>query len=186
MDRLVRVYRAVLGGLVTIVLAALLAIMGMQIVARYGFNASLIWAEEMCRYLLIWASFLAAALSYERGEVAAVTMLRDALPRVAGLVMAIVVNMLGVVLLVVLVWYGLRYAARIGSSPVPALKFLMTDMFGPGTPVPSMYWVYFALPLGLALLALRIAADIVLYARMIATGEHAGDLRASQGMEHAQ
>jgi TRAP-type C4-dicarboxylate transport system permease small subunit len=136
-------------------LIVLLAVMTAQIVLRYGFSTSLIWAEEACRYLLIWVSFLAAMLAYERGEIASVPMLRDALPRRWGLVLAILANLAGIVLLAVLIRTGLDY----------------------GVPVPRMFWVYVALPVGLTLFALRLAADIVLYARMIGSGGHARDLR---------
>ena len=36
--------------------------MGMQICARYIFNSSLSWPEEICVYLLIWMGLL--SLSY--------------------------------------------------------------------------------------------------------------------------
>lgn len=177
MNRLAEFCRSALWYLIVAILLVLLIVMGTQILFRYGFNSSLIWAEEMCRYLLIWVSFLACALAYERGEVAGVTLLRDSLPRVAGILLAIVSNLLAIVLLCTLVVYGLQYAARVGSQPVPALGFILPDIFGPDVTVPSMYWVLVALPVGLAMLAVRLAVDIVLYGRMLATGRHAADLR---------
>jgi len=164
-------------------LIVLLTVMTLQIVLRYGFSMSLIWAEEVCRYLLVWVSFLAAVLAYERGEIASVPMLRDALPPRPGLALAILANLLGIVLLSVLVYYGFVYASRLGSSPIPAMKFLLGDLFGPDFPVPTVFWVYVALPVGLALFALRLAMDIVLYARMFGTGERASDLRLSTEIE---
>ena len=38
-------------------LVAMTAIIFWQVVARYLFNSSLIWAEELCRYLLLWQTF---------------------------------------------------------------------------------------------------------------------------------
>ncbi len=178
-----RYFDAVVSTILIWMLIVLLAVMTVQIVLRYGFSTSLIWAEEICRYLLVWVSFLAAVLAYERGEIASVPMLRDALPPNAGLVLAIVANLLGIVLLSVLVWYGFVYANRLGSSPIPAMKFLLGDLFGPDFPVPRVYWVYIALPVGLALFALRLAMDIVLYARMIGTGARASDLRLATEIE---
>lgn len=184
MSRLKRGYVAVLRFAITAMLMALLLIMGVQIVLRYGFSSSLIWAEESCRYLLIWISFLAVSLSYERGEIASVNMLRDALPRRAGLFLSMLSNALGVVLLAVLVLYGFRYAQRLGAAPIPAMHFLFGDLFGPDAPVPGMFWVYLALPVGMGMLAVRLLVDVVLYARMLSTGEHARDLRDGEGLEH--
>ena len=179
------VYERVLGHLLVVMLAALLLLMGTQIVLRYGFSSSLIWAEEICRYLLVWSSFLAVAVAYERGEIASVTMLRDALPRRGGLLLAIVANLLGIVLLGALVYYGYIYAQRLGAPPIPGMRFLMNDLFGPGAASPSMFWVYVALPVGLTLFAVRLAIDVFHYARMMTTGEHAGDLRDAAELESA-
>ena len=65
----VGVYRAAIRHALAAVMAILLAIMVLQVFFRYGLNASLIWAEEICRYLLIWASFLACGIAYARGEI---------------------------------------------------------------------------------------------------------------------
>jgi TRAP-type C4-dicarboxylate transport system permease small subunit len=177
-------YRRVLRMAIILILLAMLAVMGLQIVCRYVLNASLIWAEEMCRYLLIWVSFLACADAYERGEIAAVTMVRDALPRRAGLMLAIAVNALGIVLMSVLVVYGLRYAQMIGSQPIPAVRFVLVDLFGAAAPTaPSMFWVYAALPVGLAMLAVRLLVDTVRLARMLPGGGHARDLHLPAGTE---
>lgn len=43
-------------------LAAMTLIMGIQICARYLFNYSLSWSEEITRFLFIWAGFL--SISY--------------------------------------------------------------------------------------------------------------------------
>lgn len=178
-----RFFDAAVSRILIAMLIVLLGVMTAQIVLRYGFASSFIWAEEVCRYLLVWVSFLAAMLAYERGEIASVPMLRDALPRKAGLVLAIAANLAGIILLSVLVWYGLVYAGRLGASPIPAMKFLMADLFGPQFPVPTMYWVYVALPVGLALFAFRLATDIVLYIRMMSTGGWARDLRDAGEIE---
>lgn len=178
-----RFFDAVVSTILIWMLIVLLAVMTVQIVLRYGFSTSLIWAEEVCRYLLVWVSFLAAMLAYERGEIASVPMVRDMLPPRAGLALAMLANLLGIVLLCTLVWYGFVYAGRLGSAPIPAMKFLLGDLFGPDFPVPKVYWVYIALPVGLSLFALRLATDIVLYARMMSTGERAADLRDAGEIE---
>ncbi|PTE13432.1 TRAP transporter small permease [Pseudogemmobacter blasticus] len=172
-----RTFDAILSTCLIWMLVVLLGVMLVQIFLRYGFSTSLIWGEEVCRYLLVWVSFLGAILAYERGEIASVPMLRDALPRRLGLVLAMFANACGVVLLAVLVWYGCIYAHRLGSAPIPAMKFLLGDLFGPDVAVPSMFWIYVALPVGLALFALRLAMDILLYARMMNRGQRASDLR---------
>lgn len=177
------IYRKGLRWLLIATLLTLLSIMGLQIFCRYALNASLIWAEEMCRYLLVWVSFLACAEAYERGEIAAVPILRDALPRRAGLALAILVNLLAIALMGTLTVYGLRYADMIGQQPIPAARFLLNDLFGAPDLAPAMFWVFAALPVGLSILTVRLAIDVVLYTRMFAGGGNAADLRAPAGLE---
>lgn len=157
--------------LITLI-AALLVLMTTQIVMRYGFNSSLLWAEEMCRYMLIWLSFLGIARAYERGEVAALSFLSLALPRVPALILGAACALLSLALCALLIWYGLKFADLAGNSKIPALRFILEDLFGETAPdAPVIYWVYVALPVGMALVGLRLIGDMVLCLRAIATGK---------------
>lgn len=181
LESLARYGRRGMAALFVALIATLLIVMCLQIVFRYGFNASLIWAEELCRYLLIWASFLGCAAAYERGEIAAVTILRDAAPGRIGLAIAILGNLLILGLLGTLVVYGLTYAERIGSQPVPALRFLLDDLAGAGDSAPAMYWVYLALPIGMGMLGLVVLAETVRAALLFVRGGSLADLGAHDG-----
>ncbi len=154
------------------VVSALLVLMTAQIVMRYGFNSSLLWAEEMCRYMLIWLAFLGVAMSYERGEVAALTFVSNGLPQRGALVLAMFTTFLSMIMCLLLIWYGWRFANIAGGSQVPAMRFILTDIFGENAPeAPRIFWIYIALPVGFGLLALRLLADIVLCAKALGTGE---------------
>ncbi|MCX7823470.1 MAG: TRAP transporter small permease [Syntrophobacterales bacterium] len=41
-------------------------VMGVQVVARYVFNHSLFWSEEVGRILLVWLTFLGSTIAYKR------------------------------------------------------------------------------------------------------------------------
>lgn len=43
------------------ILVLMTVIMGVQVVARYLFNYSLSWTEEITRYLFVWAGFLSVS-----------------------------------------------------------------------------------------------------------------------------
>lgn len=169
-------YFAIRWLLVTLI-AVLLVLMTTQIVMRYGFNASLLWAEEMCRYLLIWLSFLGLVLAYERGEIAALNILSSAMPRVPALLLAALCALLSLALCVALVWFGLMFADLAGGSRIPAMRFILEDLFGENAPAaPQTFWIYIALPVGMALISLRLVADIVLFLRAIGTGQTLPDI----------
>lgn len=176
------VFRTGLKALLVALMATLLSVMTAQVIARYGFNSSLLWSEELCRYLLVWSSFLAMIFAYERGEIAALSILANALPRVPALMLAIVGGVLSAAMCLALAYYGYIYAELAGSQPIPALSFIYEDLFGSAAPeAPHVFWVYVALPLGMSLLALRIFVDIVSYMRAWVKGQSLQDLAAHDG-----
>lgn len=177
-------FRSVLKGMLITIIGALLTVMTAQIVMRYGFNSSLLWAEEICRYMLIWLAFLGAALSYERGEVAALTFLSNALPRRGALMLAMFTIGLSLGMCLLLVWYGWRFSNLAGGSQIPAMRFILSDIFGDNAPeAPRIFWVYLALPVGMGLLAVRLAADVVLCAKALGSGGTLGQvlMRRAEG-----
>ncbi len=169
---MLRKIRSALAGMLVFIIGALLTLMTLQIVMRYGFNSSLLWAEEMCRYMLIWLAFLGVAMSYERGEVAALTFVSAFLSRRPALILGMITAFLSLSLCLLLVWYGWRFANLAGSSRIPAMRFILGDIFGAGAPdAPTIFWIYVALPFGMTLVALRLAADIVLCGRALSSGQ---------------
>ena len=48
-------------------LTMLVAVVLLQVVARYVFFQPPVWTEELARYLMIWAGLLGATLSFKRG-----------------------------------------------------------------------------------------------------------------------
>lgn len=180
--RLTGMIRAGLGGAMVAIVAALLALMTAQIVLRYGFNASLLWVEEVCRYLLIWLTFIAAVFALERGEVAALSLLGEMLPPRPALVVAILATLASAAFCLLLARYGWIFAERAGGAPIPAFGFLFADLFGPAAPAaPTTFWVYVALPFGAGLMALRLIADAVLLARALPAGLRPEAALARQG-----
>ncbi|GHF46317.1 TRAP transporter small permease [Seohaeicola zhoushanensis] len=174
-----RPFRLVLRWFLTTLVGALLVLMTTQIVLRYGFNASLLWAEEVCRYMLIWLAFLALVMAFERGEIAALGFLAEALPRVPGLLLAIFGAGLSLMLCLLLAWYGWIYAERAGNAPIPAAGFILESLFGAeAPPTPGRFWVYVALPVGMVLLSLRLAGDIVNCLVAIGSGRSLGEVFA--------
>ncbi|MXQ07343.1 TRAP transporter small permease subunit [Alphaproteobacteria bacterium GH1-50] len=164
------IYRRVLRVILIAMLAVLLAVMSAQVVMRYGFNSSLIWSEELCRYLLIWISFLGLIAAYERGEVAALSFLTRVLPRVPAYGIAILGRVASLVLLVTIIRYGWLYAERAGGQAIPAARFILEEL-GQSGPIPTIFWVYIALPLGMGLVALRILFEVAALARGLYRGE---------------
>jgi TRAP-type C4-dicarboxylate transport system permease small subunit len=161
-------YHAVLAGLAVLLLGLIVAIMGAQVFARYMLNASMIWAEETCRYLLVWLSFLFAGLAYSRGELASVAVLTDKLGARAALWLGLATRALIVVFLVGLAWWGWRFAAFNASLTIPSLGFIATDLFGADRPFElSMAFVHAAVPVGSLMLAGHVLVSMAMDLRRL-------------------
>ncbi len=48
---------------ITLALTAMTSAVFLQVILRYGFSMGLPWAEELARYLMIWAGFFGASLA---------------------------------------------------------------------------------------------------------------------------
>ncbi len=138
----------------------ILVVTSVQVFDRYFLNDTPPWAEELCRALLIWTCFLFAGIAFQRGEMAAVTMLTSFLPRRLRALVMVPAYLLTCVFLVAMVYYGWLYAERNFIQTVPGLDILLEQLTGSTAGVP-IFWVYLAVPVGCAILALHIFASAV-------------------------
>lgn len=138
----------------------IVVIMTAQVVARYLFNASLIWAEELCRVLLVWQTFLFVGLAYRRGELVAVDVLPELLTPKLRLALKILVSIPVLAFLWLMAVNGYDYASRFQNQVIPAVDFIWMSVVGEGLGV-SVFWVYVSVCIGSALLSLHVLASIV-------------------------
>lgn len=78
MSRAEAMFLAVHRVLVALVLAAVFAIVFMNVVGRYGFGHSFAWVEEAARHLMILGAFAGAGLALREGRLVAITTLQTA------------------------------------------------------------------------------------------------------------
>ena len=82
-----------------------------QIICRTWFT-SLTWAEEACRFLLIWASFLGATCVYRHSGNIAVTFVQDFFPAGVRGWIRVFVHAVCMLLFAVLFYYGVLYCGK--------------------------------------------------------------------------
>ena len=156
---IVRWYLQALRFLAGVCMALIVGIMIAQVIARYVVGDSLIWAEELCRYLLIWLTFLVLGMAYSQGEFVALDFVPSRLsPRwtwVLSAVMAVpILAFLGL-----MSWHGYDFAARFDRQTIPALDFIWESLTGNPLGL-SIRWVYVSVTVGLSLMALHVIADL--------------------------
>ena len=153
-DTVRRGYIGVIGGVAALMMAITVVVTCVQVFSRYVVGSSLIWAEEVCRYMLVWTSFLVAGLAFQRGELAAMDLLKDMMPRWLRTLVLVPCYLASVAFLLMLAWYGWEYAQTNRSQAMPAADFISQSLFGTDSGL-SIWWIYISVPVGSVLLAVH-------------------------------
>jgi TRAP-type C4-dicarboxylate transport system permease small subunit len=82
-----------------------------QITARNIFNCSFVYLEELSRYLLVWVTFLGAAIAYKAECHLGVLFFLKMLPAKLRMVTVFIANMLSLSFFWGLLYYGLMIAS---------------------------------------------------------------------------
>jgi TRAP-type C4-dicarboxylate transport system permease small subunit len=149
------ILRALAGGSMAIIVVVMLA----QVWSRYVMGSSLIWAEELCRYLLLWQTFLVIGLAYSKGEFVALDFLPVALSDRGRWMLKAVASVPVIMFLAVIAVYGADYASRFSRQTIPALDFIWGSLFGRPLGL-SIQYVYVSASVGSALMLLHVIADL--------------------------
>jgi len=145
---LVRLNRWALIGLV----GAMAVLVFGNVVSRYLLNFSLIWVEELTRYMMVWVGFLGSGLVLRLGAHVGVEAFQDLLPRAAAQVLRAGIVALLAATFAAMTWLGVRYAAFAWDQETPALNW-------------STGAIYLAIPIGSALMLAHLAFIARTYVR---------------------
>ncbi len=129
--------------LVIAMLAAMAVMVFANVALRFLTDHSILWVEEVSRYLMIWLTFLGAGIVLRYGGHIGIDTLQERLPRHAPAIRAIIFVLLGA-FFCAMVWLGIRYAMpHVGRRRRPV----------PEIPIGA---VYLAMPVGFALLIVHL------------------------------
>ena len=106
LQRLMRSGNRLLYWVIVIQVAAIAAMVNLQVFNRYILDYVLGWEEEVSRYLMIWSSFLAASYALWQGEQLGMEFVVKLLPERGRRVVRIVTNLLCIAFLAVIAYQG--------------------------------------------------------------------------------
>ena len=131
--------------LMVVLLASMSVIIFAQVIGRYVFNNSLSWSEESARYIFIWLVYLAISYGVKKDAHIRVDAVVIILPKKAQKAVRIFSNLLFLIFSILVIYYGIRVSIRIMDSlqRSPAIEI-------------PMGFVYFAIPFGFILTAIRL------------------------------
>lgn len=128
-------------------MAALIGVITLQIVSRVLFTA-VGWTEEVARFLLVWITFLAGTLAFQRGRHIAVTFAVDALPGRLRQITRIAALLIVLAFMITLIVIGYRYMQVQSFQKSASLRLSMT-------------YVYAVMPICAAIMAWYALVDII-------------------------
>lgn len=134
-------------------LSLALGAMSAQVFFRYFIGDSIIWAEELARYALLWSTMTGAAVAYRQGAHVAVGALWDLIPAAAVRHVWRLIHLIVIAFAAVMMWQGwflsLRNFDRHQLSPALQIEIA---------------WLYLAIPFGGSLIA-AVAAEALWFGR---------------------
>jgi TRAP-type transport system small permease protein len=119
-----------------------------NVIGRYFLHAPLRWSDEVAQYMFLWLSYLGALAALIRGRHYSVPNLVQMLPRIPRTVVKTLSDLIVLVILLVLVWFGWQLVDRLSFQTSLTL----------GVPV---YYAYIALPLTAALMAVVVCFQTI-------------------------
>ncbi len=147
LQRIERGLDAIIQPVVFAGMAALIGVITLQIVSRVFFSA-VGWTEEVARFLLVWITFLAGTLAFQRGRHIAVTFVVDALPLPLRKLARLAALAIVLAFMVTLVVIGHRYMQVQSFQKSAALRLSMT-------------YVYAVIPLSAGIMAWYALVDMI-------------------------
>jgi len=121
-----------------------------QVISRYFFEYTPLWSEELARYLIVWSIFIGVSVGVRENKHIGVDALLRFLPHRLKVASECLLNLIGIVVVVVLIWTSIQFISHT----------IDYEQLSPAMRIP-MYIPYLAMPVGLALSAIRFLQDIV-------------------------
>jgi TRAP-type C4-dicarboxylate transport system permease small subunit len=108
--------------------AAMILIVTLQVVLRYGFNSSIDWSEEISRLLFVWCMFLAIPLGIREGAHVGIELLVAHIAPAVRARLAKACALGGAAMMVVVFWQAVSVAALTWDEMMQSVN-LSTNWF---------------------------------------------------------
>jgi C4-dicarboxylate transporter DctQ subunit len=122
-----------------------------NVVARYAFDASLVWATELTIFLFLWSAFFGAAYCFKKDAHIAVTVVLDVVPTKLAKVMLLISHFVTITFLLTISYFSYEYLFLLMELDERSID--LWDM--------PMWVVYTVLPISFAFAAYRVGEKIV-------------------------
>jgi len=122
-----------------------------NVVARYAFDASLVWATELTIFLFLWSAFFGAAYCFKKDAHIAVTIVLDIMPSKIAKIMLLISHTITIIFLTAVAYYGYKYLLLVHDLDERAI-----DLWNM-----PMWIIYTVIPISFAFAAYRVGEKII-------------------------
>ena len=122
-----------------------------NVVARYAFDASLVWATELTIFLFLWSAFFGAAYCFKKDAHIAVTVILDIMPSKIAKIMLLISHTVTITFLLAISYYGYEYLFLLQELDERSID--LWDL--------PMWIVYLVIPVAFFFAAYRVGEKIV-------------------------
>lgn len=134
--------------MVLMLVGSIMVVLVFSNVVTHIFNKDIAWTTELCEFLMVWASFLGGAAAARFGAHMTITEFLDKLGERGRLKADGIIQLLCLVVLAMLIWYGLIIVGANWGNQLTVLGW-------------PMAFQYMALPVGAALSFVFVAYDLI-------------------------
>ena len=131
LEKAVRALEAVIYWISALLMLGLTGVILYAVVARYFFNASPAWSDEVPRVIFLWGTYIGIALAARRGQSLRVTVVLDRLPPLGRLWLEMAMHASIFVMLAYLLWYNVPVIQLGGQTKMLATQWSDSVRFWP-------------------------------------------------------
>ncbi|MBN1293627.1 MAG: TRAP transporter small permease [Candidatus Latescibacteria bacterium] len=133
---------------VSVVLASMTAVVTVNVFCRFVLSFSLSWGDEVAQILLVWMTFLGAAVAMRTGAHYAFDYLVRSIPDAPGRFFSGLSQLIVIAMTFLLAYWGIQVTIQISGWIMPATGI-------------SRAWVYSACPVGSVFMLLYAVKNFV-------------------------
>lgn len=132
-----KVINKILRFIVIIMLSVMSVVVFAQVLFRIV-HLSIPWSEELSKYLLIWSTFLGAAICIRKGSLVGLEFLKNSMSEEKQKILQTILNLIVCAMLLFLINVGFWAVRRVWFQITPVLKLSMGLMYA-AIPVGSVF-----------------------------------------------
>lgn len=132
-----KVINKILRFIVIIMLSVMSVVVFAQVLFRIV-HLSIPWSEELSRYLLIWSTFLGAAICIRKGSLVGLEFLKNSMSEEKQKILQTILNLIVCAMLLFLINVGFWAVRRVWFQITPVLKLSMGLMYA-AIPIGSVF-----------------------------------------------